>query len=70
MNKIIQIGNLHKSKIDNPQLGRVYSINGIAAALLTFQGGGREPHILVLYDGSKNIKVPEDTVHKTNQEVV
>lgn len=38
---IIQLGNLIKDqeKFSNPQVGRVYSINGISACLNTFGGG-------------------------------
>ena len=39
--KIIQLGNLRKGtqKFNNPQTGRVYSIDGIAPAINTCQGG-------------------------------
>lgn len=40
MNKIIQIGNIRKAtpKFNNPQCGRVYSIDGIAPTINTCQG--------------------------------
>lgn len=46
---IIQLGNLIKDqeKFSNPQVGRVYSINGISACLNTFGGGQREFKILI-----------------------
>ena len=42
MNKIIQIGNIKDdtSNFSNPQIGRVYSIEGIAPTISTCQGGG------------------------------
>jgi len=46
--KILQIGNLINSqgKFKNPQVGRIYSENGISPTLNTCQGGQREPKIL------------------------
>ena len=43
MNKIIQIGNTRKGtqRFDNPQAGRVYSINGISPTINTCQGRTR-----------------------------
>lgn len=39
-NKIVQIGNMNDgAKFQNPQTGRVYSIDGIAPTLTTCQGG-------------------------------
>lgn len=40
--KIIQVGNLRKgtSTFDNPQVGRVYSVEGLSPTLNTCQGGG------------------------------
>lgn len=48
-NKIIQVGNLRKNhkKFTNPQIGRVYSENGIAPTINTCQGGDREPKVLI-----------------------
>ena len=40
MNKILQIGNLSKSKRKNPNKGRVYSVKGIAPTVYNFAGGG------------------------------
>ena len=42
-----QIGNISNSKSfgGNPQVGRVYGIDGIAPTLSTMQGGGQEPKI-------------------------
>lgn len=49
MNKIIQLGNMiRKSNFSNPQIGRIYSINGIAPTVNTCAGGQREPKIVTL----------------------
>lgn len=47
--KIIQLGNMRKGtpKFNNPQTGRVYSIDGIAPTINTCQGGEREPKVVV-----------------------
>ena len=47
--EINQVGNIGKSDRfgGNPQVTRVYDINGIPPTLNTMQGGGREPKILV-----------------------
>ena len=52
MEKILQLGNLRKSTLtfNNPQCGRVYSINGISPTINTCQGGEREPKVIVIYD--------------------
>lgn len=52
---IIQIGNLIKDikHWDNPQRGRVYSVNGICPALNACQGRGLEPKILIREDDVK-----------------
>ena len=44
-----QIGNISDSKSfgGNPQIGRVYSEDGLSPTLNTMQGGGREPKVLV-----------------------
>lgn len=44
-----QIGNISNSKSfgGNPQVGRVYSTDGIAPTLSTMQGGGQEPKVMV-----------------------
>jgi len=53
MNKVIQIGNICAKKTingtswDNPQPGRVYSINGISPTLNTMEGGHRIPYMLI-----------------------
>ena len=46
---IKQIGNLNNSAQfgGNPQIGRVYSIDGISPTLNTMQGGGREPKVAI-----------------------
>lgn len=47
--EINQVGNIGKSDNfgGNPQVTRVYDINGISPTLNTMQGGGREPKILL-----------------------
>ena len=47
--EIKQIGNIGKSDNfgGNPQVTRVYDINGISPTLNTMQGGGREPKIFL-----------------------
>lgn len=46
--EVNQVGNISNSKSfgGNPQVGRVYGIDGIAPTLSTMQGGGQEPKIL------------------------
>ena len=40
MNRIIQLGNIiKKSNFKNPQIGRIYSIDGIAPTVNTCAGG-------------------------------
>lgn len=48
-NKIIQLGNLVKREknFSNPQVGRVYSPDGLCACINTFGGGQREFKILI-----------------------
>ena len=52
-----QIGNISNSKSfgGNPQVGRVYGIDGIAPTLSTMQGGGQEPKILYSDDEVKQV---------------
>jgi len=60
-NKLMQIGNFksHKSKIDNPEIGRVYDSKGLSPCLSTMQGGDREPTVAInKQDGE--IKFRED----------
>lgn len=45
--KVIQVANIAEEKnFSNPQVGRVYSTQGISPTIDTMQGGGREPKIL------------------------
>lgn len=46
---INQVGNIIKTKSfgGNPQVGRVYGVDGKSPTLNTMQGGGREPKVLV-----------------------
>lgn len=47
MNKILQIANIIKSTgFNNPQNGRVYSIEGISLCLDTMSGGNKQPKII------------------------
>ncbi|MGY5233604.1 DNA cytosine methyltransferase [Lactiplantibacillus plantarum] len=52
-----QLGNISNSKSfgGNPQVGRVYGIDGIAPTLSTMQGGGQEPKIVYSYDEIKQV---------------
>lgn len=53
-NKIVQIGNMNDgAKFQNPQTGRVYSIDGVAPTLTTCQGGNLEPKVLAKVAGMK-----------------
>lgn len=47
--KVRQIGNISSSNSfgGNPQIGRVYNLEGIPPTLSTMQGGGQEPKVLV-----------------------
>lgn len=47
--RVKQVGNISNSESfgGNPQIGRVYDPTGLAPALNTMQGGGREPKILI-----------------------
>ncbi|STX20402.1 DNA cytosine methyltransferase [Levilactobacillus brevis] len=47
--QVKQIGNISMSSSfgGNPQVGRVYGINGISPTLSTMQGGSQEPKVLV-----------------------
>lgn len=45
--EVIQIGNIvDTGNWDNPQRGRIYSVNGICPTLNTCGGGNLEPKIL------------------------
>ena len=41
----IYLGNIHGSHLHDGYRGAVFDIRGLAPALTTCQGGGREPHI-------------------------
>lgn len=45
-NFIIQVGNIKESTWKNPQVGRIYSSEGISPTLNTCSGGGHEPKIV------------------------
>lgn len=56
-NFIIQVGNIIEEKnFDNPQIGRVYSINGISPTIDTMQRGNAQPKILDLINGNYHIR--------------
>ena len=46
-NNKIYLGNIHGSHIHDGYAGAVFDIRGLAPALTTCQGGGREPHVVV-----------------------
>lgn len=51
---IQQIGNIDsRENYDNPQTGRIFSIDGISPALTTMQGGRREPKVLIKDNNNK-----------------
>lgn len=55
--RIILLGNIQKeNNFKNPQVGRVYSINGLCPTLNTCQEGGHEPKILVKVNGQDKSK--------------
>lgn len=58
MNKVKVIGNLlsARGKWKSQQIGRVYSIKGVAPTIDTMSGGGREPKILV-YEETMGIEL-------------
>ena len=61
-NYVIQLGNIvNTGNWDNPQRGRIYSLNGCSPALNTMQGGGLEPKI-VCYDIPQTVTVRKHTV--------
>lgn len=43
----IYLGNIHGEHIHDGYGGAVFDIRGLAPALTTCQGGGREPHVIV-----------------------
>ena len=48
MNEVKQIGNYETERTwDNPQTGRVYSVDGISPTLNTCNGGDRQPKIVI-----------------------
>lgn len=54
--RCIQIGNIAIGKSwDNPQSGRVYSVNGIAPTLNTCGGGNLEPKIIEVKERKNDI---------------
>lgn len=47
MNQVIELGNIvHTGNWNNPQRGRIYSVDGICPCISTCGGGGQEPKIL------------------------
>lgn len=54
--RCIQLGNIAVGKSwDNPQSGRIYSVDGIAPTLNTCGGGNREPKILEIKERKEDI---------------
>ena len=47
-NNKIYLGNIHGPHCHDGYAGAVFDIRGVAPALTTCQGGGREPHIVVV----------------------
>lgn len=55
-NRIKQLGNVMVTgKRENPNQGRVYDTNYIAPTIGKMEGGGRQPHIVKVGDGSERI---------------
>lgn len=46
-NQKIYLGNIHGEHIHDGYGGAVFDIRGLAPALTTMQGGGRESHVVV-----------------------
>lgn len=61
-NKCIQVGNVadERENFKNPQIGRIYSTDGISSTLNTCNGGSHEPKVLFGIDKSYNIPKPID----------
>ena len=54
--RCIQLGNIAVGKSwDNPQSGRIYSVDGIAPTLNTCGGGNLEPEILEIKERKEDI---------------
>lgn len=54
--RCIQLGNIAVGKSwDNPQSGRIYSVDGIAPTLNTCRGGNLEPKILEIKERKEDI---------------
>lgn len=60
-NFIIQVGNIKESTWGNPQVGRIYSSEGISPTLNTCSGGGHEPKIVETHGYSLVYIVQEAT---------
>ena len=55
--RCIQLGNIAVGKSwDNPQSGRIYSVDGIAPTLNTCGGGNLEPKILEIKERKEDIR--------------
>lgn len=61
-NFIIQVGNIKESTWKNPQVGRIYSVEGISPTLNICSGGGHEPKIIELGES----KYQSSKVHDCN----
>lgn len=50
--QVIELGNIVQTgNWNNPQRGRIYSVDGICPCISTCGGGGQEPKILEIRDG-------------------
>lgn len=49
------LGNIHGSHLHDGYAGAVFDIHGVSPGLTTCQGGGRQPHVLLVrkYEQSK-----------------
>lgn len=59
MDKIIRVGNLYGKEYGPSFAGNVYSGDGLSPAIMTMQGGGREPMIVECYEASDTDKTTE-----------
>lgn len=63
MNEVKQIGNYEtESTWDNPQTGRVYSVDGISPTLNTCNGGNRQPMIIDDFYKNREPRAYDETV--------
>ena len=58
VNECKRIGNVYGEQFGTGYAGNVWDKNGISPALMTMQGGGRQPHVLCLNSKDSNGKQP------------